>query len=170
MHGWHGGDWQIFNPAAGASDGYGQFGYTKENGGIVLSTTALVFEAGVYPEMFADFAAIVDAVTRMVDQLDEGVAGVAEPLLATKRGYLRIPIAAGSVPQELCKAVRRLPDRGTRRISVVKDGAATTNRSPGTFLSQGRSFTRSRKDSSSLSCRPSKAAPKRMIRELFEYV
>ena len=105
-----GGDWQIFNPAAGASDGYGQFGYTEENGGIVLSTTALVFEAGVYPEMFADFAAIVDAVTRMVDQLDEGVAGVAEPLLATKRGYLRIPIAAGSVPQELCKAVRRLPD------------------------------------------------------------
>ena len=105
-----GGDWQIFNPAVGASDGYGQFGYTEENGGIVLSTTALVFEAGVYPEMFADFVAIVDAVTRMVDQLDEGVAGVAEPLLATKRGYLRIPIAAGSVPQELCKAARRLPD------------------------------------------------------------
>ena len=104
-----GGDWQIFAPNEPA-DGYGAWGLTEENGGIVLSTTALVFEAGIYPEMFADFAAIVDAVAWMATQLGEGAAGVAEPLLATNRSYLRLPITAGSIPQEQCKAARKLPN------------------------------------------------------------
>jgi hypothetical protein len=76
---------------------------------IVLSTTALVFSAGPYPAMYSDFSGIVDAATAMARQLGEGAAGVATPLLASNRSYLRIPIAEGSVPQVLCKAARRLP-------------------------------------------------------------
>ena len=105
-----GGDWQIFAPGQPA-DGYGQFGLTEENGGVLLSTTALVFQAGVYPEMYRDFAGLVAAATSMSAQLGEGAAGVAQgPLLASGRGLLRVPMAAGSVPQEQCKAARRLPD------------------------------------------------------------
>ena len=106
-----GGDWQIFAPGDG-EDGYGQFGLTEENGGVVLSTTALVFEAGVYPQMYSDFADLVGAVTAMSEQLALMDAGVVEgPLLVHgNRSYLRLPIAAGSVPQLQCQKARKLPN------------------------------------------------------------
>jgi hypothetical protein len=108
-----GGDWQIFPPTADGSDedGYGQFGNTEENGGIVLSTTALVFESGPYPRMYSDFVALVDVLTAMSQQLESMDSGVAEgPLLVHNRSYLRRPIALNSVPQQQCKAARKLPN------------------------------------------------------------
>ena len=105
-----GGDWQIFAPGSGYEDGYGQWGKTEENGGIVLSTTALVFEAGPYPQMYRDFASLVEAITEMSNQLAQPDRSAEGPLLARNRSFLRIPIAAGSVVQELCKAARQLPN------------------------------------------------------------
>jgi hypothetical protein len=105
-----GGDWQIFSPSQ-PPDGYGQFGNTEENGGVVLSTTALVFEAGPYPSMYNDFVALVDVLTTISQQLGIMDSGVAEgPLLAHNRSYLRRPIASNSVPQVQCKAARKLPN------------------------------------------------------------
>ena len=105
-----GGDWQIFAPGSGHKDGYGQWGKTEENGGIVLSTTALVFEAGPYPQMYYDFASLVAAITEISQQLAQPDRSAEGPLLARNRSFLRIPIAAGSVVQELCKAARQLPN------------------------------------------------------------
>lgn len=107
-----GGDWQIFAPGDGSDeDGYGQYGNTEENGGIVLSTTALVFESGPYPQMYSDFAALVDVLTAIAQQLDMADGGVASgPLLAHNRSYLRRPMASKSIPQKLCMAARRLPN------------------------------------------------------------
>ena len=105
-----GGDWQIFDPAE-ARDGYGQFGLTEENGGIVMSTTALVFEAGLYREAFEDFSSLVRVLTEATDQLERVVNGQvpSAPLLAANRSFLRARIAGGgSVPQQLCMEARRL--------------------------------------------------------------
>jgi hypothetical protein len=102
-----GGDWQIFAPSE-AQDGYGQWGRTEENGGVILATSALAFAAGVYPAMASDFLSIARAVDAMGSQLAQGSAGTASPLLAGRREYLRAPIAAASVPATLCRAARRL--------------------------------------------------------------
>jgi len=107
-----GGDWQIF-PDGSPLDGYGQWGLTEENGGIIMSTTTFVFRAGVYPEMFADFAGLVQALTGAADQLARGAQGAAaSPLLAGHRGYLRSTIAAGSIPALLCRNARGLGPSG----------------------------------------------------------
>lgn len=106
-----GGDWQIFDPRD-AKDGYGQFGLTEENGGIVMSTTALVFEAGLYREMYADFSNLVQLLSEMTDQLKEAASGKIPtvPLLMGNRSILRVPISDGSIPQQLCMEARRLSD------------------------------------------------------------
>ena len=52
------GDWQMFKDGSG----YGNFGNTEENGGVIVSNSAHVFRAGVYPEMFEDFSGVMDAV------------------------------------------------------------------------------------------------------------
>ena len=101
-----GGDWHIFDSAAGPADGYGQFGNTEENGGVILSTTALVFGAGVYPEMWSDFSEMARAVMAGAQQLGEGANGTSTPLMAASREYLRRPIPAGGVVQQLCAARR----------------------------------------------------------------
>ena len=67
--------------AVSAADGYGQWGLTEENGGVILSTTGFVFEAGLYSAMVQDFAVLVDATTSMDIQLDAGAEGTQFPLL-----------------------------------------------------------------------------------------
>jgi hypothetical protein len=101
-----GGDWHIFDPAEGPADGYGQFGNTEENGGIILSTTALVFAAGVYPKLWSDFREMARAVTTGALQLSEGANGTSTPLMASFREYLRLPIARGGIVEHLCAARR----------------------------------------------------------------
>jgi len=110
------GDWQIFNPTTGAADGYGQWGNTEENGGVLMSTSALVFQAGPYGDaMLADFEAPVRALANASLQLAAGAGGVAAgPLLAAagQRDLLRARIAPGSVPMALCEQARRLKHGG----------------------------------------------------------
>ena len=104
-----GGDWQIFGPTQ-PQDGYGNWGLTEENGGVVMSTTALVFAAGVYPLMFADFANLIHALTAASEQLQRGVQGTSTPLLAGPfQQLLRTPITT-QIPKELCMEARRLSD------------------------------------------------------------
>lgn len=100
------GDWQIF--ADPYKDGYGQWGNTEENGGILLSTTSLVFSAGIYPEMFSDFESLVTNLTAISEQLAAGENGTHTPLLSKNRDMLRESIIHGSVPSWLCQQARHL--------------------------------------------------------------
>ena len=101
-----GGDWHIFDPAAGPADGHGQFGNTEENGGVILATTALVFRAGVHPKVWALFSEMARAVMAGALQLNKGANGTSTPLMAASREHLRRPITQRGLVQHLCAARR----------------------------------------------------------------
>lgn len=117
------GDWMLFDPAAGAADGNGNYGLQEENGGVLLSTAAFVMEvggggnatappdpgapflprAGPYPGIYRDWAGLVGALGNVSAQLAAG--DTAAPLADAAPGYLRAPINA-SLVQALCAAPR----------------------------------------------------------------
>jgi len=106
-----GGDWQIFGSDAAAQDGYGQFGLTEENGGIIAATSGFVFKTGPYPELWTDFKGASGAMAAAALQLQLGAAGTRTPLLADQREYQRSPINNDLV-KDLCMEARRLEPRG----------------------------------------------------------
>ena len=74
-----------------------------------MSTTALVFQAGLYGDrMLEDLEVLVDVLTAASTQLAAGTNGTHVPLLPDHREMLRERIAHRSVPTKLCEAARHI--------------------------------------------------------------
>jgi hypothetical protein len=95
------GDWHLFTNRKGNGD----FGNQEENGGVLLSTTAFIFEAGPYSEIYADWKTFVTKMNLIAAWIKQGsgdTGGFSE--------YLRKSIEDPFV-KLLCQRARRLVPR-----------------------------------------------------------